>query len=133
MSIDLRLIHICPSMCGVVNLGEKLKPCSKGQLHNFFSKLLLFTVHSGCVFCSFSDLSDRHREVMGAVKSQLESSHQEELNELTASFLADSAIKVESARLETEHEWQEKLDSMKQKHEEDVQALNEKLSQVSRN
>ena len=70
---------------------------------------------------------------MGAVKSQLESSHQEELNELTASFLADSAIKVESARLETEHEWQEKLDSMKQKLEEDVQALNEKLSQVSRN
>ena len=70
---------------------------------------------------------------MGAVKSQLESSHQEELNELTASFLADSAIKVESARLETEHEWQEKLDSMKRKHEEDVQALNEKLSQVSRN
>lgn len=70
---------------------------------------------------------------MGAVKSQLESSHQEELNELTASFLADSAIKVESARLETEHEWQEKLDSMKQKYEEDVQALNEKLSQVSRN
>ena len=70
---------------------------------------------------------------MGAVKSQLESSHQEELNELTASFLADGAIKVESARLETEHEWQEKLDSMKRKHEEDVQALNEKLSQVSRN
>ena len=70
---------------------------------------------------------------MGAVKSQLESSHQEELNELTASFLADSAIKVESARLETEHEWQEKLDSMKQKYEEDVQALTEKLSQVSRN
>ena len=70
---------------------------------------------------------------MGAVKSQLESSHQEELNELTASFLADSAIKVESARLETEHEWQEKLDSVKKKHEEDVQALTEKLSQVSRN
>ena len=70
---------------------------------------------------------------MGAVKSQLESSHQEELNELTASFLVDSAIKVESARLETEHEWQEKLDSVKKKHEEDVQALTEKLSQVSRN
>ena len=70
---------------------------------------------------------------MGAVKSQLESSHQEELNELTASFLADSAIKIESARLETEHEWQEKLDSVKKKHEEDVQALTEKLSQVSRN
>lgn len=85
------------------------------------------------LFCSFSDLSDRHREVMGAVKSQLESSHQEELNELTASFLADSAIKVESARLETEHEWQEKLDSVKKKHKEDVQALTEKLSQVSRN
>lgn len=84
-------------------------------------------------FCSFSDLSDRHREVMGAVKSQLESSHQEELNELTASFLADSAIKVESARLETEQEWQEKLDSMKQKHEENIQALTEKLTQVSRN
>ena len=112
---------------------KNLNLASKDNFTNFFSRLLLFTVHSVCVFCSFSDLSDRHREVMGAVKSQLESSHQEELNELTASFLADSAIKVESARLETEHEWQEKLDSMKQKHEEDVQALNEKLSQVSRN
>ena len=36
MSVDLRLSRICPSMCGVVNLDEKLKPCPKGQLYNLF-------------------------------------------------------------------------------------------------
>ena len=77
------------------------------------------------------ELSQRHHEVMGAVKSQLETSHQEDLNELTASFLAETAIKVESARLETENEWQEKLEAIKQKHEEEVQEMTEKMVQVS--
>ena len=78
-----------------------------------------------------SDLNTRHREVMGAVKSQLETSHQEDLNDLTARYLAETAIKVETTRLETEHEWQEKLDEMKEKHELELQAMTEKLSQVS--
>lgn len=68
---------------------------------------------------------------MGAVKSQLETSHQEELNELTASFLAETAIKVESARLETENEWLEKLEATKQKYEEEIQEVTEKMIQVS--
>ena len=69
---------------------------------------------------------------MGAVKSQLETSHQDELNELTASFLAETAIKVETTRLETEHEWQEKLEATKQKYEEELQTMAGKLFQVSR-
>ena len=68
---------------------------------------------------------------MGAVKSQLETSHQEDLNDLTARYLAETAIKVETTRLETEHEWQEKLDEMKEKHELELQTMSEKLSQVS--
>ena len=79
----------------------------------------------------FSDLNDRHHEVMGAVKSHLETTHQDELNELTASFLAEMAIKVETARLETENEWQEKLEAMKQKHDLELQEMKEKLTQVS--
>lgn len=79
----------------------------------------------------FLDLDDRHHEVMGAVKSQLETSHQDDLNELTASFLAETAIKVETTRLETEHEWQEKLGEMKEKHELELQTMTEKLTQVS--
>lgn len=69
---------------------------------------------------------------MGAVKSHLETTHQDELNELTASFLAETAIKVETARLETENEWQEKLEAMKQKHDLELQEMKEKLTQVSR-
>lgn len=68
---------------------------------------------------------------MGAVKSQLENSHQDEMNELTASFLAETAIKVETTRLETENEWQEKVEAMKQEHEEVIREMTEKLSQVS--
>lgn len=68
---------------------------------------------------------------MGAVKSQLETSHQEDLNDLTARYLAETAIKVETTRLETEHEWQEKLNEMKEKHELELQTMGEKLSQVS--
>lgn len=65
------------------------------------------------------------------MKSQLETSHQDELNELTASFLAETAIKVETTRLETENEWQEKLHEMKEKHELELQTVTEKLKQVS--
>lgn len=68
---------------------------------------------------------------MGAVKSQLENFHQDEMNELTASFLAETAIKVETTRLETENEWQEKVEAMKQEHEEVIREMTEKLSQVS--
>lgn len=82
-------------------------------------------------FLSLVELSDRHREVMGAVKSQLENSHHDEMNELTASFLAETAIKVETTRLETENEWQEKVEAMKQEHEEVIREMTEKLSQVS--
>ena len=62
---------------------------------------------------------------------QLETSHHDELNELTASFLAETAIKVETARLETEHDWQQKLDEMKEKHALEVDAITEKMTQVS--
>ena len=62
---------------------------------------------------------------------QLETSHHDELNELTASFLAETAIKVETARLETEHDWQQKLDEMKEKHALEVNAITEKMTQVS--
>lgn len=79
----------------------------------------------------FLDLNNRHHEVMGAVKSQLETSHQEDLNDLTARYLAETAIKVETTRLETEHEWQEKLDAMKEKHELELKTMAEKLTQVS--
>ena len=68
---------------------------------------------------------------MGAVQLQLETSHHDELNELTASFLAETAIKVETARLETEHDWQQKLDEMKEKHALEVNAITEKMTQVS--
>ena len=68
---------------------------------------------------------------MGAVKSQLETSHQEDLNDLTARFLAETAIKVETTRLETEQDWQVKLDEMKQNHEIELQTMAEKLTQVS--
>ena len=62
---------------------------------------------------------------------QLETSHHDELNELTASFLAETAIKVETARLETEHDWQQKLDEMREKHAQEVDAITEKMTQVS--
>ena len=77
------------------------------------------------------DLNSCHREVMGAVKSQLETSHQEDLNDITARYLAETAIKVETTRLETEHEWQEKFDEMKEKHELELKTMAEKLTQVS--
>ena len=54
------------------------------------------------------------------------------MNELTASFLAETAIKVETTRLETEHEWQEKLEAAKQNYEEELQTMTGKLLQVSR-
>ena len=84
-------------------------------------------------FFSFyrEDLDQRHQEVMGAVQLQLETSHHDELNELTASFLAETAIKVETARLETEHDWQQKLDEMREKHAQEVDAITEKMTQVS--
>ena len=78
-----------------------------------------------------SDLDSRHREVMGAVKSQLETSHQDELNDITARYLAETAIKVETTRLETEQEWQEKLNEMKEKYELELKTTAEKLTQVS--
>ncbi len=90
-----------------------------------FNSTLFYPLHF------FLDLDERHHEVMGAVKSQLETSHQEDLNELTASFLAETAIKVETIRLETEQEWQEKLDELKEKHELELQTMAEKLTQVS--
>ena len=83
-------------------------------------------------FLLFAELSERHSGVMEAVKTQLETSHQDELNELTASFLAETAIKVESTRLETETEFQEKLDAMKRTHEEELQLMTEKFKQVSK-
>lgn len=89
------------------------------------------TSDKACYLYFLSDLNTRHREVMGAVKSQLETSHQEDLNDLTAKYLAETAIKVETTRLETEHEWQGKLDEMKEKHELELQTMSEKLSQVS--
>lgn len=78
-----------------------------------------------------SDLDSCHREVMGAVKSQLETSHQEELNDITARYLAETAIKVETTRMETEHEWQEKLNEMKDKYEVELKTKVEKLTEVS--
>ena len=83
------------------------------------------------LFSFLSDLNSRHREVMGAVKSQLENSNEEDLNELTARYLAETAIKVETTRLETEHEWQEKLNELKEKHELELQTMAEKMTQVS--
>ena len=109
-------------------LSPLCHPCSP-KFHFRQSYLRLFCLFN---FLFFSlELSDRHHEVMGAVKSQLETSHEEELNEITAKFLAETAIKVETARLETEHEWQEKLDAIKQKHEVELQEMTEKLTQVS--
>lgn len=90
-----------------------------------FNSILFYSLHF------FLDLNERHHEVMGAVKSQLETSHQDDLNALTASFLAETAIKVETTRLETEQEWQEKLNEMKEKHELELQTMTEKLTQVS--
>lgn len=78
-----------------------------------------------------SDLDSRHREVMGAVKSQLETSHQDELNDITARYLAETAIKVETTRLETEQEWQEKLNELKEKYELELKTTAEKFTQVS--
>lgn len=92
----------------------------------------VFGVGSCLPFLFFTELSERHSGVMETVKTQLETSHQDELNEVTARFLAETAIKVESTRLETETEFQEKLDAMKRTHEEELQLMTEKLKRVSK-
>ena len=99
----------------------------------FFDTYRILKGNSFSFLLFLLELSESHRDVMGAVKAQLETTHQDELNEVTASFLAETAIKVESARLETETEYQEKLDAMKRKHEEELQAMTEKLTEVSNN
>ena len=97
-----------------------------------FHFMSVFGVGSCLPFLFFTELSERHSGVMEAVKTQLETSHQDELNEVTARFLAETAIKVESTRLETETEFQEKLDAMKRTHEEELQLMTEKLKRVSK-
>ena len=67
---------------------------------------------------------------MGAVKSQLENSHEDELRGVAARYLADTAIKVETARLEAEQEWQQKLQKMKQDYELEIQTIAKALTQV---
>ena len=67
---------------------------------------------------------------MGILKSRLEQSHQDEIYDVTARLLVESAIKVESTRLQTEEEWRERLNQTQSDLEDKLTALDEIIHQV---
>ena len=75
-------------------------------------------------------MNEQHQHVMGILKSRLEQSHQDEIYDVTARLLVESAIKVESTRLQTEEEWRERLNQTQSDLEDKLTALDEIIHQV---
>ena len=102
-----------------------LGPCSLKKTRK--GALLLTGV---CFLSRFPELSERHQQILSAIKRRLDQAHQDEVNDVTARLMAETAIKVESVRLETEDEWREKLDRLNTEHQKELQTMTDRTKQV---
>lgn len=77
-----------------------------------------------------SDLSQRHQQIIQAVKARLDQAHQAELEEIEARLMADHAIKIELVRLEVENVWQAKLRDIEKERNDELEEMEQRLKQV---
>ena len=79
---------------------------------------------------SLAELSEQHQRVMGILQSKLEQSHKDQMYDVTARLLVESAIRVETTRLQTEEDWRERLEGTKSQLEDRLAEMEETIEQV---
>ena len=68
--------------------------------------------------------------MMGILQSKLEQSHKDQMYDVTARLLVESAIRVETTRLQIEEDWRERLEETKSQLEDRLAEMEETIEQV---